>query len=106
LTSGSGQDQPELDGDPIYSELHPTPKARTAAGGMSSFEWIGNHYRQSEIRQGRITERWWKSLRRRIQKATTKVPRQSLSTPFASEIFAYPAALALLQAGRLFDNNP
>ncbi len=90
----------------IWFNVCLSPKERDSSGGMSSFEWIGNRYSLIGNPAKATTELWWKSLRRRIQKAARKVPRQSLSSSFPSEIFAYPAALALLEEGQRFDNNP
>jgi hypothetical protein len=87
----------------IWLNLCLSAKERNSAGGMSSFEWIGNRYSRIGNPATMATELWWKSLRRRIQKIAKKVPRQS---SFPPEIFAYPAALALLQEGQQFDGNP
>jgi hypothetical protein len=88
----------------IWLNLHVSPSERHSVGGMSSFEWIGNHYRIIGSPAAKTTELWWKSLRRRIQKVANTVPRQSLSGQ-SPEIFAYPAALALLEKGQSFDAN-
>jgi hypothetical protein len=89
----------------IWLNLHVSPSERNSVGGMSSFEWIGNHYRIIGSPAAKTTELWWKSLRRRIQKVSNKVPRQGL-TGQSPEIFAYPAALGLLEKGQWFDANP
>ena len=83
-----------------------SPKERNSAGGMSSFEWIGNRYSLVGNPAKKTTELWWKFLRRRIQKISKKVPRGGLSSALPPEIFAYPAALALLEEGQQFDANP
>jgi hypothetical protein len=90
----------------IWLNLRPHPKERNSACGMSSFEWIGNHYSLIGNPATKATELWWRSLRRRIRRIAKKVPRQHLSSPSRSEIFAFPAALILLEAGKSFDANP
>jgi len=90
----------------IWLNLRLHPKERNSACGMSSFEWIGNHYRPIGNPATKATELWWSSMRRRIQRIAEKVPRQTLSSTSRPEIFAFPAALLLLKAGKLFDANP
>jgi hypothetical protein len=92
--------------DVIWLNLRLHPKERNSACGMSSFEWIGNHYGITGNPAMKTTELWWSSLRRRIQSIAKKVPRQTLSSPNRREIFALPAALVLLGAGARFDANP
>ena len=90
----------------IWLNLRLHPRDRNSSCGLSSFEWIGNYYRIIGNPAKKATELWWSSMRRRIQRiAAEKVPRQSLSSSFRPEIFAFPAALQLLKAGKLFDLN-
>jgi hypothetical protein len=90
----------------IWLNLRLRPKERDSVCGMSPFEWIGNYYGIIGNPAMKATELWWGSLRRRIQRIAKKVPRQTLSSPFRREIFAFPAALVLLEAGARFDANP
>jgi hypothetical protein len=91
----------------IWLDLCVFPKEQNSACGMSSIEWIGNHYRLIGNPAMKTTELWWRSLRRRIQRIAKKVPRQTLSSSWSRpEIFAFPAALVLLEAGKQFDANP
>jgi hypothetical protein len=91
----------------ISLDLCPFPKEQNSACGMSSIGWIGNHYRLIGNPAMKTTELWWRSLRRRIQRIAKKVPRQTLFNSWSRpEIFAFPAALALLEAGKQFDANP
>jgi hypothetical protein len=88
----------------IWLNLRLSPKEQGSSGGLSSFEWIGNHYAAIGNPASAVTQAWWKSLRQRIQKSTRRVARQRFST--TAEIFAYPEALKLLENGLSFDNNP
>ena len=90
----------------IWWNLHPAGSDANSVCGLSSFEWIGNRYQVLGFGAKPETERWWKSLRRRVQRLARKVPRQSLSSPRPLEVFAFPAALSKLQAGCLADQNP
>ncbi len=74
--------------------------------GLSSFEWIGNHYSLIGNAAKPATEHWWRKLRRNVQKAARKVPRVRLDSPLPAEVYAFPAAYELLKAGRSADANP
>ena len=74
--------------------------------GLSSFEWIGNHYRLIGNGAAESTELWWKLLRRQISRIARKVPRQGLSGTAKPEIFAFPHAHETLAAGANADANP
>jgi hypothetical protein len=81
-------------------------RGQNSCCGLSSFGWIGNYYRRYGCGATESTEKWWKSLRRRISKLARKVPRQQLSDPYPPEIFAFPHAYSLLVAGGIADENP
>jgi hypothetical protein len=53
----------------------PDRPRKTAEIGLSSFEWIGNHYRQIGSAPNPSTERHWKALRRWVGKVAVKIPR-------------------------------
>lgn len=58
--------------------------------GMSSFEWIGNHYKSLGDSASQETEKWWKSLRSKINKKSRKIGREDA---MSVEIFCLPDAL-------------
>ena len=90
----------------IWLNLSLTGREPGSVCGMSSFEWIGDRYRS--LRQGAKpeTDRWWKALRRSVQRITRKVPRQSIKSSQSQEIFAFPDALKALESGGVADQNP
>lgn len=67
--------------------------------GLSSFEWIGNHYRIIGSSAQPETERFWRALQRWIKKVAVKVPRGGPSEPTSPEIWALAGAQALFAAG-------
>ncbi len=78
--------------------------------GMSSFEWIGNHYKSVGRAATPEAERFWKELRRWVAQQSVKIPRTG---PVAgsivragAEIFAFASALAAIQGGQARDDNP
>jgi hypothetical protein len=83
----------------------PYRPTKTAEIGLSSFEWIGNHYRQIGSRPDPSTERHWKALRRWVGKMAVKIPRAGDADRFAPEIFAFPHALAAIRAGTTCATN-
>lgn len=89
----------------IWLNLCTSPKDQGSCCGLSSFSWIGNHYRIIGSPAMPSTEAWWKSLRRRVVKLSDRVPRQQLSSLLPAEIFAFPCAYALLKAGDIADLN-
>jgi len=95
-------------GDPGVFWLNVRPTSRRSAGGigLSSFEWIGNHYRCLGRAAAPSTERFWRGLRRWAQKHAKKVPRTGLLGGPRAEIFAFPFALAAFGAGVPRDDNP
>jgi hypothetical protein len=90
----------------VWLNLRTSGKDRGSYCGFSSFEWIGNHYKVIGNAAATSTEVWWKSLRRRVVKLSKKVPRQQLSSSSRPEIFAFPCAYDLLEAGGVADANP
>jgi len=83
----------------------PDRPRKTAEIGLSSFEWIGNHYRQIGSRPDPSTERHWKALRRWVGKMAVKIPRTGDAGGSAPEIFAFPEALAAIGAGTTREAN-
>src|SRR5262245_40850851 len=54
--------------------------------GMSSFEWIGNHYSVAGNPALPVTVRRWEKLRRQVKKCARKVPRGGTREPSPAEI--------------------
>jgi hypothetical protein len=74
--------------------------------GMSSFEWIGNHYKCIGHAAPESTSKWWRRLKRRVEKIGAKVPRQgALDVPFG-EISALPSAHRSILDGQKGELNP
>lgn len=90
----------------VWLNLRTTGRDHGSCCGFSSFEWIGNHYKVIGNSAAPSTEVWWKSLRRRVAKLSHKVPRQQLSSSLPPEVFAFPSAYLLLEAGGIADANP
>jgi len=83
----------------------PTRLTNPEVIGLSSFEWIGNHYRIIGRPAEASTEKYWKRLRTWISKQSIKLPR---SGPLQGrgEIFTLPSAAARIQSGSARDSNP
>ena len=75
--------------------------------GLTSFEWIGNHFRLLGLAADPKTEAWWARLRKRVRRrGARRIPRTgSLDGPKA-EIWALPSALAKTMSGVHRDENP
>jgi hypothetical protein len=84
--------------------IYPT-ELPTNICGLTSFEWIGDHYKILGGGARLETHRCWKRLRSKIKKVSTKVPRGTIDGPFKPEIFALPIAAQLLQSGKRADVN-
>jgi hypothetical protein len=78
-------------------------KVRTI--GLSSFEWIGNHYRIIGSPAKPETEAWWKQLRKWIKGHATRIPRGGLLNRAQPEIWTMAAAHRLMQEGALGANS-
>jgi hypothetical protein len=84
----------------------PDRPRKTAEIGLSSLEWIGNHYRPIGRPSDPSTDRHWKALRRWVGKVAVKIPRAGDADGPGHEIFAFPEALAAVRAGATRDANP
>ena len=73
---------------------------------LSSFEWIGNHYRTIGDPAPPSTEKWWARLRRRIKKTAIRIPRTGPVDGTNPEIWTLPNALAAIQSGTDRSPNP
>jgi hypothetical protein len=70
-----------------------------AVVGLSSFEWIGNHYRIIGNAAQPQTETVWKGLRRWIGKIGIKVPRGGPAEVTSPEVWALPGAQKQFEKG-------
>lgn len=73
--------------------------------GLSSFEWIGNHYKSIGVAAKPETEKFWKTLGRWVKKLAVKVPRGGPQQPTPPEIWAFSGAQAMFEAGVKGGNN-
>lgn len=86
-----------------------TDPARQRAGsliGLSSFEWIGNRYRVIGEPATRATENHWTLLRKWVSKTARRIPRTGPLEGPKPEIYAFPEALAAIEAGTQRASNP
>ncbi len=74
--------------------------------GLSTFSWIGNYYSIIGRKAADSTQKWWGSLRRRVAKLATRVPTTGALTGYPKDIWAFPAALALIRRGVKRADNP
>ena len=74
--------------------------------GMSSFEWIGDHYKIIGHPAPKVTHRWWSRLRGRIRRVAVRIPREGASDGPSPEIWALPSALRRIESGAPRDTNP
>ena len=74
--------------------------------GMSSFEWIGNHYSTIGESAPEVAKKWWGKLGRWIRKETTKIPRNDTWSKDKPEIYAFYNALNEIQNGAERSDNP
>ncbi|MBR9831343.1 hypothetical protein GYB57_04270 [bacterium] len=73
--------------------------------GMSSFEWIGNHYSIIGISASENAKKLWSRLKRQIIKRTIKLPRTD-SEGAILEIFTFENALNEINKGKVRKANP
>ena len=73
--------------------------------GLSSFEWIGNHYRIIGNAAQPETEAYWKVLRRWVAKSAVNVPRGGPSKLSPPEIWAFSGAQLQFSQGTLGGNG-
>jgi hypothetical protein len=72
---------------------------------MSSFGWIGNHYKLIGNGADPSTEIFWQKLRKLVKKFSTQIPRGN-SEKEKNEIFAFPTAYKEIKKGRGCSYNP
>ncbi|WP_254519203.1 hypothetical protein [Aquimarina sp. Aq78] len=73
--------------------------------GMSSFEWIGNHYSIIGISASDTTKKFWSRLKRQIGKRSTKLPRADFDGA-KNEIYTFQSALVEIKNGKERRHNP
>jgi hypothetical protein len=71
----------------------------TQTMGMSSFEWIGNHYRPIGNEASIQTLKFWKMLRKWIKKKAYQVPRGGPQQSTKPEIWAFRGASDMFEDG-------
>ncbi len=74
--------------------------------GMSSFGWVGPRYTMIGRSAPESTTRWWRRLRRWVNKNARRIPRSGTPDGPDAEIFAFPSAYAAIVQGKLRDDNP
>jgi hypothetical protein len=74
--------------------------------GLSSIEWIGNHYRSIGNAPASVTEAHWRALRRWVNKVAPRIPRTGDFDGPRPEVFAFPAALEAIAKGASRDAMP
>jgi hypothetical protein len=79
---------------------------KPGAIGMSSIQWIGNHYRLIGNAAKPETEKFWKRLRRFIASHSTRIPRGGPIDGPRPEIYAFESALEEIRNGRARARNP
>lgn len=73
---------------------------------ISSFEWIGNRYRLIGRAADPATARHWRAVGRWVAKVGVKIPRSGPLEGPRPEIFAFPAAMKAIEAGRGRESHP
>jgi hypothetical protein len=91
----------------IWWNLRTKSRATPGGIGMSSFEWIGNHYRVIGSPAHPATESWWKRLRTVLKRLrASRIPRTGPLDGPVAEVWAMPSALSQIRAGVCRDEDP
>jgi hypothetical protein len=108
IRAGSNPSHPYFGtGDPKIFWFNVRTVGRAAGAiGLSSFEWIGNKYRNIGRAAPDVAEKWWQRLGRRIKKTGTRIPRKGALDGPKTEIWACPSAHAKFLSGTPRDDNP
>ncbi|QDP84472.1 hypothetical protein FNJ88_02465 [Chryseobacterium sp. SNU WT5] len=72
---------------------------------MSSFGWIGNHYKIIGNGSEKVTEKFWSKLRRTIKNLSKQIPRCNQSS-CKNEVFTFANALKEIENGCECALNP
>jgi hypothetical protein len=90
----------------FWLNLHVSPRSPGSGIGLSSIEWIGNHFWAIGREAPAVTKKRWDKLRRQFARLGPKVPRGGLESAAKPEVFALPAALKELEGGASADTSP
>ncbi len=74
--------------------------------GLSSFEWVGNHYKAIGKEAPPVTKQWWERLKRWVKKQAVRIPRDGRWDGPEKEIWTFPDALEEIKSGKHRDINP
>ena len=74
--------------------------------GMSSFEWIGNHYSIIGNAAPELAEKWWSKLKRWTKKNGCRIPRSGEIVDGKPEIWTFKSALKEIKSGKPRARNP
>lgn len=74
--------------------------------GLSSFEWIGNHYSIIGISAPALSKKWWSKLNRWTKKHANRIPRSGFEGQGKPEIWAFETALKEIESGKVCARNP
>ena len=88
-----------------WEGMKSTPQPSSAVG-LSTVEWIGNHYRIIGDPAKPETEKFWKRLRRFVGSKSIKIPRVGPLDGPQPDVYAFPSALREIQNGRVRAANP
>jgi hypothetical protein len=90
----------------FWLNARPTAYSNPKVIGLSSFEWIGNHYRSIGRPAPETTEKWWQRLRKSVKKVAHRIPRSGPCDGLRPEIWAFPSAYEAILSGVPRDSNP
>lgn len=102
-SSGANEELPFFgSSDQAIFSLCIKPNTRETIG-ISSFGWIGNHFRIIGYPATDSSVKWWARLGRWVKKQAMRVPRNSEEKP---EIYAFEHAHKAIKEGASHDTNP
>lgn len=90
----------------VWLNLRLSGREPASACGMSSLEWIGDHYAILGRSAPEPTRKWWNRVRRKVGKAAEKLPRGGIAAPGVPEVWAFANAAHRLRGGAPADHNP
>jgi hypothetical protein len=90
----------------FWLNVRPSSPNDNRALGLSTLEWIGRRYKGLGIEPTLASQRWWRSIYRRLLRIGKKVPRGTLNASLPPEVLAFPNAYRYLEAGCAGDSNP
>ncbi len=89
----------------VWLNVRVAAKWAKAGIGLSSFEWIGNHYALIGNTAPDVTERFWQALRRWVKKNAKRIPREGPIEGAHPEIWAFSSAKTAFDRGVGRDPN-